>query len=291
MAAETATAEAAAPVSASPEPRAPRRRTPRGEGQGRQEGRQGREEGQGQEGGRARRASGADGPSIAAHPRAARAVARAKSWGGLAGFVLGGYLSLPTNTLAGAGLRALIAGVVCYVAVWAGAVFLWRRLVMLEIKSREQKLAAAVQAAQGARARRELPAPAERQARGSPPSPGLRACRGPDTSDRAGSAADLPRRAPARGAARAHHARARPSIQGRPAAQASRAATGAGARARRGRRAPAHRRARVSWERACACRNRRCRGESRRQEESNLKFPGALTIIGVGRHGVGPGPN
>ncbi len=102
-----------------------------------------------------------DGPNIAAHPRAARGIARAKSWGGLAGFVLGGYLSLPTNTLAGACLRALIAGVVCYVAVWAAAVFVWRRLVMLEIKGREQELIAAVQAA---RARAELPAPSgERQ--------------------------------------------------------------------------------------------------------------------------------
>jgi hypothetical protein len=81
-----------------------------------------------------------DGPSVAAHPRAARAVALAKGWGGLIGFVLGGYMSLPTNTLAAAGLRALIAGVVCYVAVWAGAVFLWRRLVMLELKGREQQL-------------------------------------------------------------------------------------------------------------------------------------------------------
>jgi hypothetical protein len=109
----------------------------------------------------------ADGPNIAAHPRAVRAVARAKSWGGLLGFVLGGYLSLPTNTLAGAALRALIAGVVCYVVVWAGAVFLWRRLVMLEIKGREQQLAAAVQAAQAARARRELPAAGERQGAGA----------------------------------------------------------------------------------------------------------------------------
>ena len=67
----------------------------------------------------------AGGPSVAAHPRASRAVARAKSWGGLLGFLLGGYLSLPTNTVAAAGLRALIAGVVCYVAVWAGAVFLF----------------------------------------------------------------------------------------------------------------------------------------------------------------------
>jgi predicted lipid-binding transport protein (Tim44 family) len=85
------------------------------------------------------------GPSVAAHPRAARAVARAKGWGALAGFVLGGYLSLSTNTLAMAGLRALAAGLICYVAVWAGAVFVWRRLVMLEIKGRQQKLLSARQ--------------------------------------------------------------------------------------------------------------------------------------------------
>jgi hypothetical protein len=99
--------------------------------------------------------SDADGPSVAAHPRAARGVARAKSWGGLAGFLLGGYLSLPTNTLAAAGLRALLAGVVCYVVVWAGAVFVWRRLVMLELKGREHQLLAAAHAAG---TRRELPA-------------------------------------------------------------------------------------------------------------------------------------
>jgi hypothetical protein len=87
----------------------------------------------------------AQGPSVAAHPRAARSVARAKSWGGLAGFIIGGYLSLPTSTLVGAGLRALEAGVVCYVAVWAGAVFIWRRLVILELKGREQKLLAEAQ--------------------------------------------------------------------------------------------------------------------------------------------------
>ncbi len=103
--------------------------------------------------------SDADGPSVAAHPRAARGVARAKGWGGLVGFLLGGYLSLPTNTLAAAGLRALIAGVVCYVAAWAGAVFLWRRLVMLEIKGREQQLlAASLAPSRAPGARRELPA-------------------------------------------------------------------------------------------------------------------------------------
>jgi hypothetical protein len=103
----------------------------------------------------------ADGPSVAAHPRAARAIARAKSWGGLLGFALGGYMALPTNTVAAAGLRALVAGIVGYVAVWAGAVFLWRRLVMIEIKNREHQL---VEATRAAAARRALPPGGERQA-------------------------------------------------------------------------------------------------------------------------------
>jgi hypothetical protein len=91
-------------------------------------------------------------PTIAAHPRAVRSIARAKSWGGLLGFVIAGYLSLPTSTLAAAGLRALIAGVVGYVAVWGASVFVWRRLVMLEIKAREQELAALVKQVTAARA-------------------------------------------------------------------------------------------------------------------------------------------
>jgi|HubBroStandDraft_6_1064221.scaffolds.fasta_scaffold726224_1 hypothetical protein len=86
-------------------------------------------------------------PSVAAHPRAARAVAQAKGWGGLAGFFLAGYLSLPTGTLAEAALRALVAGSVCYVAAWGGAVFVWRRLVIIEMKGREQRLAAGAQVA------------------------------------------------------------------------------------------------------------------------------------------------
>lgn len=92
-------------------------------------------------------------PTLAAHPRAARAVARAKSWGGLAGFLIAGYLSLSTNTLAGALARALVAGICCYVVVWAGAVFLWRRLIALEIKGREQELIAAANGDPRARAR------------------------------------------------------------------------------------------------------------------------------------------
>jgi len=94
-------------------------------------------------------AGSGDGPSLAGHPRAVRSVARAKSWGGLFGFVFAGYVSLPTSTIAEAGARALIAGVVCYVASWAVAVFVWRRLVILEIKAREQQLILGAQAPAG----------------------------------------------------------------------------------------------------------------------------------------------
>jgi predicted lipid-binding transport protein (Tim44 family) len=92
-------------------------------------------------------ASASSGPSVAAHPRAALQVARAKGWGGLVGFLLGGYLSLPTNTLVDAGIRALVAGAVCYVVTWAAALFVWRRLVVIEIKRREQELLVAALAA------------------------------------------------------------------------------------------------------------------------------------------------
>ena len=54
--------------------------------------------------------------------------------------MLGGYLSLPTHTLADAGFRALLAGVVCYVAVWAAAVFVWRRLVVAELRHAQHEL-------------------------------------------------------------------------------------------------------------------------------------------------------
>jgi hypothetical protein len=94
---------------------------------------------------------GSGGPSVAAHPRAARAVGRAKGWGALIGFVLGGYESLSTHTVAETLLRALIAGAVLYVGVWAGALFFWRRMVMLEIKAREQQILAAAGAARAAR--------------------------------------------------------------------------------------------------------------------------------------------
>jgi hypothetical protein len=81
--------------------------------------------------------------TLAEHPRAAHGVAQAKAWGGLVGFALGGYMSLSTHTLADAGLRALAAGVGCYVAAWAIAVFLWRRLVVAELSHARQEAVAA----------------------------------------------------------------------------------------------------------------------------------------------------
>ena len=82
----------------------------------------------------------AEGLSLAAHPRAVRRVAEAKAWGGLGGFVLGGYLSLPTHSTFEVALRALTAGVVCYVVVWAAAVFVWRRLVVAELRHAQHEL-------------------------------------------------------------------------------------------------------------------------------------------------------
>jgi hypothetical protein len=70
---------------------------------------------------------------LAEHPKAVRSVARAKAWGALAGFLLAGYLALPTHTFAEAGIVALAAGSACWVAAWAGAVFLWRHLVVAEL--------------------------------------------------------------------------------------------------------------------------------------------------------------
>ncbi len=153
------------PVAASPEPRAPEKK---GAAKAEKKGGKADKKDKKDKGDKKGKGDGEDeqldggAPSIAAYPRAARSVALVKGWGGLAGFVLGGYLSLPTNTLAGAGLRALVAGIVCYVVAWGGAVFVWRRLVMIELRSREHQLAVTVHAA---RTRRELPAPgAERSA-------------------------------------------------------------------------------------------------------------------------------
>lgn len=85
-------------------------------------------------------------PSIAEHPRAAHHVRQARQAAGLIGFLVAGWTSMATSTLAETLLRALIAGVVCQVVVWAAAVALFRHLILAELKSREHALVVAAKA-------------------------------------------------------------------------------------------------------------------------------------------------
>lgn len=82
-------------------------------------------------------ASGAaGGPSVFNHPRARYQVRRAKGWGGIAGFLVAGYLSykagVPTFDV---GLRALVFGIVGYMLAWMCAVTVWRQLVLAELRA------------------------------------------------------------------------------------------------------------------------------------------------------------
>jgi hypothetical protein len=82
-------------------------------------------------------ASGAaGGPSVFNHPRARYQVRRAKGWGGIAGFLIAGYLSykagVPTFDV---GLRALVFGIVGYMLAWMCAVTVWRQLVLAELRA------------------------------------------------------------------------------------------------------------------------------------------------------------
>ncbi|HEX8751902.1 MAG TPA: hypothetical protein VF731_00665 [Solirubrobacterales bacterium] len=67
------------------------------------------------------------------HPRASRQIELARGWGGLGAFAFVALLclnaGLPLGTV---GLRALIAGVIGYMAGWALAVLVWRYLAVAE---------------------------------------------------------------------------------------------------------------------------------------------------------------
>ncbi len=95
-------------------------------------------------------------PSVANHPRAGAQVARAKAWGGLAGFALVAVLSLRAGVpTAEALLRAILGGIAAYVATWACAVAVWRHLVIAELRAVR---ALAAKRAQVSRARADEPA-------------------------------------------------------------------------------------------------------------------------------------
>lgn len=92
---------------------------------------------------------GADVPAIRLcdHPRASRQIELARGWGGIASFLLVGFLALQAGVPAwSAGLRALAAGAIAYVACWALAVLVWRHLAVAEADaaraSAEQRRAA-----------------------------------------------------------------------------------------------------------------------------------------------------
>ena len=83
----------------------------------------------------------ADPISVAAHPRAARAVRKAKGYGGLGGFVAGLVLSLRAGVpFPDSALRGIEAGFGGYVAFWFATVMVWRQLAVAEIEAARRHL-------------------------------------------------------------------------------------------------------------------------------------------------------
>ena len=73
--------------------------------------------------------------TIGAHPRARRSVRRARSLGGLIGFVVALVLSLRAGVPAwDATARALVAGIVVHLAAWRIAVAVWHQLMLAELE-------------------------------------------------------------------------------------------------------------------------------------------------------------
>ncbi|HEX4760646.1 MAG TPA: hypothetical protein VH256_07595 [Thermoleophilaceae bacterium] len=86
--------------------------------------------------------AGSDDVKVSSHPRAARQIRRAKGWGGLAGFALMAWFSWRSGTdFVHLGLRALLGGMVTYVATWAAAVYIWRQVALAEVRQRARVLA------------------------------------------------------------------------------------------------------------------------------------------------------
>lgn len=86
--------------------------------------------------------------SVAAHPRSASAVRRAKGVGGL----LGTILVMALATKAGlppldAMVRGIVGGIVGYLALWAIAVAVARQLVIAEVRARYAEIMRAAAAA------------------------------------------------------------------------------------------------------------------------------------------------
>jgi hypothetical protein len=84
--------------------------------------------------------------SVSAHPRATNAIRKMKAWAGLGGFILVGLLSYQAGVAPFEALvRALIAGIVLYVAAWMAGVTLWRSLVVEEARQEGERRRAAIE--------------------------------------------------------------------------------------------------------------------------------------------------
>lgn len=90
----------------------------------------------------------AGGISVAAHPRSASAVRRAKGFGGLLGTILATVLATKAGLpLLDAMVRGLVGGIVGYVGLWAVAVAVARQLVIAEVRARYAEFVRATAAA------------------------------------------------------------------------------------------------------------------------------------------------
>jgi hypothetical protein len=86
--------------------------------------------------------AGAEDVKISAHPRAQAQIRRWKGIGGLAGFLLMAWYSHRSGTdFVHLGLRALLGGMISYVAIWAAAVYVWRQITLAEVRQQARIVA------------------------------------------------------------------------------------------------------------------------------------------------------
>ena len=88
-------------------------------------------------------AGGAEAPRVrlSAHPRAARHIAMAKGWGGIAGFAIVAFFSMQAGVPAFyAVFRGLIGGIGFSTLAWAAAVAVWRQLAVAEVHAARRRM-------------------------------------------------------------------------------------------------------------------------------------------------------
>jgi hypothetical protein len=87
-----------------------------------------------------KKGAAAPGIAVANHPKAARQIAKLKSYAGLAAFAYAGYAAYQAgDQFADVAFRAVIWGIAVYIAVWAAAVHVWRHVAVAEVRAAEQR--------------------------------------------------------------------------------------------------------------------------------------------------------